>query len=434
MVPPHSPRASLLAALALAAACDDPDAVTAGAAITVEGAACRVTYEVAGQWEHGFTANVTVTNKGAAQASWSLAWDFPSGQQVTGLWNGTFTQSGARVTVQGASWNAGLPAGASASFGFNGSHTGANTLPATFLLGGVSCGTGGGGGGSGGGGSGGGGSGSGGGGTCTAPAWQAGRWYRTGDVVRYTDGKTYVAEHDNPGYDPVISTWFWDPTTCGPSTPPPPPPPPPSGGSGFAALVSAATFEAMFPDHSSFYGYADLVAATAAFPAFATTGDLATRKREVAAFLANIGHETGDLVHTEEIAKAPYCASSPGCPCAPGQWYYGRGPIQLSWNYNYCAAGQALGLPLQAQPNLVSTNATIAWKTGLWFWMTQSGAGWTTAHDGITSGQGFGETIRTINGALECNGGNPGQVASRVERYVRFCQMLGVDPGGKTGC
>ncbi len=46
------------------------------------------------------------------------------------------------------------------------------------------------------------------------PNWVAGKSYRTGDVVRYTDGRAYMAEHDNPGYDPTISTWYWDPYSC----------------------------------------------------------------------------------------------------------------------------------------------------------------------------------------------------------------------------
>ena len=52
------------------------------------------------------------------------------------------------------------------------------------------------------------------------PSWVAGRSYVTGDIVRYTDGKAYIAEHDNPGYDPTISTWYWEPYACdGGSTP-----------------------------------------------------------------------------------------------------------------------------------------------------------------------------------------------------------------------
>ena len=77
----------------------------------------------------------------------------------------------------------------------------------------VQCATGGGGGGGAGGS--GGGAGGGGGGMCSATTWQAGASYHTGDVVLYpSNGGYYVATHDNPGYDPTISTWFWSPTTC----------------------------------------------------------------------------------------------------------------------------------------------------------------------------------------------------------------------------
>jgi len=48
--------------------------------------------------------------------------------------------------------------------------------------------------------------------------------------------------------------------------------------------------------------------------------------------------------------------------------------------------------------------------------------------------RGFGETIRTINGALECNRGGGGPVQSRVEQYKRICGMLGVDPGNNLSC
>jgi hypothetical protein len=48
--------------------------------------------------------------------------------------------------------------------------------------------------------------------------------------------------------------------------------------------------------------------------------------------------------------------------------------------------------------------------------------------------RGFGETIRSINGSLECNGGNPGQVQSRVDNYNRFVGILGVPAGGNLYC
>lgn len=37
----------------------------------------------------------------------------------------------------------------------------------------------------------------------TATDWRAGTWYPAGSIVRY-NGSHYIAEHDNPGYDPVI--------------------------------------------------------------------------------------------------------------------------------------------------------------------------------------------------------------------------------------
>ena len=50
---------------------------------------------------------------------------------------------------------------------------------------------------------------------CDAPAWSAGTNYVVGARVLY-NGRVYVATHENPGYDPVISTWFWSPVEgCG---------------------------------------------------------------------------------------------------------------------------------------------------------------------------------------------------------------------------
>src|SRR5205085_517692 len=71
------------------------------------------------------------------------------------------------------------------------------------------------------------------------------------------------------------------------------------GTSGFGSLVSRSLFESMFPTRNPFYTYDGLVAAAATFSTFSGEGDTTTRKREAAAFLANVGHETGDLVYVE---------------------------------------------------------------------------------------------------------------------------------------
>ena len=262
---------------------------------------------------------------------------------------------------------------------------------------------------------------------CSSPNWVAGNWYAAGSIVKYTNGQYYIAEHDNPGYDPIISTWYWNPHTCDDGNPQP-----------GAFPVSESQFNQLFPNRNPFYTYAGLTSALSAYPGFANTGDDTTKKREAAAFLANVNHETGGLVHIKEINEANYphyCdwGRPYGCPAGQAA-YYGRGPIQLSWNFNYKAAGDALGIDLLGNPWQVEQNSATAWKTGLWYWNTQTGPGTMTPHNAMVNGAGFGETIRSINGSIECNGGNPGQVQSRVDAYQRFTQLLGVSPGNNLYC
>ncbi|MFJ3305179.1 lectin [Streptomyces sp. NPDC086549] len=215
----------------------------------------------------------------------------------------------------------------------------------------------------------------------------------------------------------------------------------PAGGddgtpSGF--VVTEAQFNQMFPNRNSFYSYSGLTSALSAYPGFAQTGSDTVRKQEAAAFLANVSHETGGLVYVVEqnTANYPnYCDWSQPYGCPAGQAaYYGRGPIQLSWNFNYKAAGDALGVDLLNNPWLVQNDSAIAWKTGLWYWNTQSGPGTMTPHNAMVNQAGFGQTIRSINGSLECDGRNPAQVQSRVDAYQRFTQILGVSAGGNLYC
>jgi predicted chitinase len=275
------------------------------------------------------------------------------------------------------------------------------------------------------------------GGTGCWPAWVATTAYSTGAQVSRS-GRNYQANYWSQGNDPVtnsgpVGTGLpWIPMSfCGGSNATSTP-----GGTGFASIVSNAQFDQMFPSRNAFYTYQGLVTAAAFYPAFAGTGTTDTRKREAAAALANFNHETGGLWYITEIAQGEYCdAGNTQYPCAPGKKYYGRGPIQLSWNFNYGQAGAALGLPLLTNPDLVQQDAATAWKTALWYWMTQNGPGTMTAHNAMVNGAGFGETIRSINGALECNGGNGAQVQSRINAYNSFIAILGTTAGpGNLGC
>ena len=53
------------------------------------------------------------------------------------------------------------------------------------------------------------------------------------------------------------------------------------------------------------------------------------------------------MCHIEEIggASRDYCDETREAeyPCNPDKKYFGRGPLQLTWNYNFGAAGKALG-------------------------------------------------------------------------------------------
>ncbi len=209
---------------------------------------------------------------------------------------------------------------------------------------------------------------------------------------------------------------------------------------GFAQIVPQAAFEEMWEtrmagkvinQRNAFYTYQGLLDAVNAYGknTFCKTGTPDQRRREAAAFLSNIGHETDSLALVEE--KKCVNTTCPEYGTAPnGKTYHGRGAIQLSYAANYAAAGAALGVDLTNNPALVSTDPKIAFGTAVWFWMNpQSGQG--SPHDAVNNG--LGATIRIVNG-IECNGGNAPAVADRIRLYHRFCDMLGVDPGTGDGC
>jgi hypothetical protein len=132
----RGPRLVAVAATALAVVAV---AVVGSHAASAAAAGCSVNYAVSSQWPGGFGANVTVTNLGDPIVSWRLTWSFTAGQTVTQLWNGTYTQSGAQVSVDNAPWNGAIATGSSTQFGFNGAMTGGNPVPSSFSLNGVAC-------------------------------------------------------------------------------------------------------------------------------------------------------------------------------------------------------------------------------------------------------------------------------------------------------
>ncbi|GGM21795.1 glycosyl hydrolase family 5 [Micromonospora sonchi] len=102
-------------------------------------AACAVKY-TANSWNNGFTADVQITNNGSSTINgWTLTYSLPSGQQVTNSWNATVSQSGSSVTARNVGHNGTIAPRGTASFGYQGTLSGAYSNPSSFTLNGTRC-------------------------------------------------------------------------------------------------------------------------------------------------------------------------------------------------------------------------------------------------------------------------------------------------------
>jgi hypothetical protein len=80
------------------------------------------TFTKVSDWGTGFEGKVTVRNASSAAINgWTIEFDLPSGYTVTSSWDTQRTSSGQHHTFRNPTWAPTLPAGASATFGFNGS-------------------------------------------------------------------------------------------------------------------------------------------------------------------------------------------------------------------------------------------------------------------------------------------------------------------------
>ncbi|AQZ65314.1 Beta-glucosidase [[Actinomadura] parvosata subsp. kistnae] len=98
------------------------------------GSGCTATPSTQSQWGNGYVIQVTVTNTGtAARTGWTVTFTLPPGHALSGGWNGTFSTFGQTVTVRNAAHNGALGAGASTSFGFQGTRPNGDTsLPSGY--------------------------------------------------------------------------------------------------------------------------------------------------------------------------------------------------------------------------------------------------------------------------------------------------------------
>lgn len=171
----------------------------------------------------------------------------------------------------------------------------------------------------------------------------------------------------------------------------------------------------------SFYTYDSFIAAADSFPEFGN-GTSDDAKREVAAFLANVVDKSQEFCYIAQSNAQSYCnQSSYIYPCVKAKRYYARGPLGLTGNENYGAAGNYLKLDLLGNPDKVSENSTISFQTAIWLWTHGS-----KSHNAIVSGKGFAETVKTLN-YTACD--DSAKLNTMVKNYKAYCNYLRVNPG-----
>lgn len=249
--------------------------------------------------------------------------------------------------------------------------------------------------------------------------------------------------------------------------------------SNITLYLNAAKWNELFPNRhgmrgkntkkpaTDFYSFKALVEAAKHFPDF-LTGNVITQKRELAAFLANIAQETGSgwaeapggyfkwgLYFVEEVEDSSKNKYADPCKVnylpVPGKSYMGRGPKQLSWNYNYGQFSEAwFGTKdtLLHHPELLAQDPELSFASAIWFWMTPQfpkpschqimDGTWKPTENDLQKGRvpGFGATLNVINGGVECGkGANEFEKTTyRYKYYLYFCHYLNVSPGENISC
>lgn len=100
-----------------------------------------------------------------------------------------------------------------------------------------------------------------------------------------------------------------------------------------------------------------------------------------AAFLANLAHESGQLIYVEELAsgaaydgradlgntKPEAISIAAKAGSTPGRFYKGHGLIQITGFDNHVACGKALGIDAKNEPKKL-TIPVYAARSAAWFW------------------------------------------------------------------
>lgn len=142
-----------------------------------------------------------------------------------------------------------------------------------------------------------------------------------------------------------------------------------------------------------------------------------TTRRCVAAFLAQIGHESGSLVYTKELGGASYFARYEGredlgnTQPGDGAKFCGRGLIQVTGRANYrrCSVAMFGDERLLATPELLE-RPEHAVRSAVWYWNKHN-------LSALAEADRFTDLTRAINGGT--NG-----LQDRKERYKLALSVL----------
>lgn len=246
-----------------------------------------------------------------------------------------------------------------------------------------------------------------------------------------------------------------------------------------------AAVQAVFNDISSQQNPNDLVAGKysvdALVAAFANNNffdpTLTTTQQvyNITAFLANSGHETGSgyppspsvttktgwQYLTELNTGGAWSTDGQGTlikgsiadcqnnyidklqPYNAQSCYYGRGSMQLSWNYNYTVydanSGSNIAKGVFNDPDMIVRSTTalpsgLLWDSGAWFWSSLSqkltpGSSRPGAYFGLddpskyNTSDPMGKAINVVNGKLECNPGNV-YAMDRIYRFIAWLPLV----------
>lgn len=140
-------------------------------------------------------------------------------------------------------------------------------------------------------------------------------------------------------------------------------------------------------------------------------------KLDVAAFLATIAEESGELHWTKEIwgptaAQARYEGNVAlgNTVAGDGTWFRGRGLIQVTGRANYKRMGGLLGLPLAVRPSLLEQPVYAA-MSAVVFW-------WDQGVSTVADRGDFRRVTKIVNGGLT-------NIERREAYWVRAKAVLG---------